>query len=162
MDKSKLYEDLVELAARVVGLYFIMSDGHYLAELAARLDLHEWADNIRNGKDGDSLFDFLDDIQECMAVPLLEDGYIGAKDILGRATGLVPDIEQNPGNITKTFADAKKFIEDTGDTIAQFCSTWEEEIRKVSPYKADAMNNLLNTWSQYMSQYEGWLIGFKK
>lgn len=163
MDKAKLYDDLVNVAGHVVALYFIMSDPHHLAQLAGNMEIHTWTDYVRAGKEGDQnlISNLLDDIQEVIAVPLLEDGYIGSKDILARATALTPDIEQNPADIKKVVADARKFLNDTGNVINEFDESWGEIVRKELGYKAKGYDNLLATWCQYLCQYDGWLIGYK-
>lgn len=163
MDKIKLYEDLVNMAGHVVALYFVMSDPHHLSQLAGDMDVHTWTDNVRVGKDGDQnlISDFLDDIQEIIAVPLLEDGYIGSKDILSRALALTPDVDQNPKNTIKVVADARKFLNDTGNALKEFDDSWGDSVREKLGYKAKAYDNLLSTWCQYLAQYDGWLIGYK-
>lgn len=163
MDKNKLYDDLVNLAGHVVALYFIMSDPHHLAQLAGNMEIHTWTDYVRVGKDGDQnlISGLLDDIQEVIAVPLLEDGYIGSKDILARALALTPDIEQNPSDLIKVVAQGRKFVNDTGNAMKAFDDAWGDSVRKELGYKAKAYDNLLSTWCQYLSQYDGWLIGYK-
>lgn len=163
MDKQKLHDDLINVAGHVISLYFTVSEAHYLAELAGRLDLHQWADNIRAGKeDGQNyITDLLDGIQEVIAIPLLEDGYLGSKDLLAKATSLTDDFEQNPKDIELMMAVCRKKLDDTGEVIAKFEADWGEKIRGAMGYKAKAFDNLLSTWCQYIAQASGWLIGFK-
>lgn len=163
MDKQKFYDDLVNLAGHVVALYFVMSDPHHLAQLAGEMEIHTWTDYARAGKDDDRnlITDLLDDIQEVVAVPVLSDGYIGSKDILARALALTPDVAQEPQKIREVVANARKFLNEVGDVLKSFMDTWGEEVRKESGYKAIAFENLLSTWAQYLSQVDGWLIGYK-
>lgn len=162
MDKEDLYNDLVDLGGHIVALYFVLSDPHHLSQLTGNMDIHLWTDYSRAGKDDDGnlITDFLDELQEAVAIPLLEDGYIGSKDILARAVALTPDVEQDNKNIGKVMTDTVAFISKVGNRISEFDKKWIDEIRKEAGYKADAYQNLLNTWCQNLSQRYGWLIGY--